>query len=231
MNRHDIVVIGGSAGGFEAIQQVVAGLPEDLPAAVFVVVHQVPYRPSCLPELMGRSGALPAHHPADREAIRPGRIYIAPPDRHLLVMEGQVRVVRGPREHHTRPAIDPLFRSAAVAYGPRTIGVVLSGYLDDGTAGLAAIHRQGGLSVVQDFFDAIVREMPENAARAVPSSIRLKAAEMGRELSHLVRQPSLPRTTQVPSELSWEVAVASWDMDALDSASRPGQPSPFACPD
>lgn len=231
MTGHDIVVIGGSAGGLEALRQVVAGLPKDLPAAVFAVIHQVPYRPSCLPELLGKCGVLPARHPADREEIRPRLIYVAPPDCHLLVGDGQVRVVRGPREHHTRPAVDPLFRSAAVNYGSRTVGVVLSGYLDDGTAGLTAIHSQGGLAVVQNCSDAIARGMPENAARAVPSSIRLKAAEIGPELSRLVRQPAAPRISSVLSELAWEVAVATWNFAALDSASPTRQPAPFARPD
>lgn len=231
MPGHDIIAVGGSAGSLDPLRELVAGLPTDLPAAVFVAVHQVPYRPSSLPELLSRAGALPARHPADRDPIRPGVVYVAPPDRHLLVGNGHVRVVQGPREHHTRPAVDPLFRSAAATYGPRVIGVVLSGYLDDGTAGLSAIHAEGGLTVVQDSSEASAADMPSNAAREVPAAIRVRAVELGATLARLSREPAAPRVAPVPSSLSWEVAVAAWDLDALVGVDRPGQPSPFGCPD
>src|SRR5215212_10203327 len=135
MSGHDIITVGASAGGVEALRAVVADLPADLPAAVFVVLHLPPEAPSALPQILSRAGPLPAVHPADQEIISPGRIYVAPPDRHLLVNQGRVGVVRGTRENRTRPAVDPLLRSAARAYGPRVAGVILTGALDDGTAG------------------------------------------------------------------------------------------------
>src|SRR5579872_3261080 len=139
MAGHDIVVIGGSAGGVEAMRRLCSGLPKDFPAAIFVVVHVSPTSRSVLPELLSRAGKLPARHPKQDEVISPGVIYVAPPDLHMLLRDGHVTLGRGPHENRTRPAIDPLFRSAAVAYRSRVIGVVLSGLLNDGSAGLVAI--------------------------------------------------------------------------------------------
>src|SRR5688572_4524961 len=131
MPGHDIVVVGGSAGGIDALKQLVAGLPADLPAAVFVVVHLPAHGPSVLPRILSRAGPLRAVHPQDGQPIRPGMIYVAPPDYHLLVKPGHARITRGPRENKHRPAVDALFRTAARSYGGRVVGVVLSGVLDD----------------------------------------------------------------------------------------------------
>lgn len=228
-----MIALGGSAGALEALRQIVGGLPADLPASVFVALHQLPYASSCLAELLGKWGRLAARHPADREPLRPATLYVAPPDYHLLVVEGAVRVVQGPKEHNTRPAVDPLFRSAAVAYGPRVVGVVLSGNLDDGTAGLAAIDARGGVALVQDPADALYREMPENAARQVTAARRLKAAQMAPELARLAREPAAPPRAAAPpaGELEWVVAMAAWDLEAMSGAERPGRPSPFGCPE
>ena len=163
MVGHDIVVIGGSAGGVEALRRICEGLPADFPAAVFVVIHISPNSRSIMPDLLSRAGRLPARHPTDEEPIHRGTIYVAPPDMHMLLRPGYVMLRRGPQENRTRPAIDPLFRSAAVAYGSRVIGVVLSGLLDDGCAGLLAIKSCGGISVVQEPNDAMWPEMPRNA--------------------------------------------------------------------
>ncbi len=185
--RRDIIVIGASAGGVEALNRVVAGLPPGLPAAVFVVLHLPPHVPSILPELLTHAGPLPAAHPLDPEPIRPGRIYVAPPDRHLLIGPGVVRLSAGPRENHSRPAADPLFRSAAGAYGPRVVGVVLSGALGDGTAGLWEIKERGGVAVVQDPGDAVYPAMPHSAMDQVPVDHVLPVAQIGPLLAGLVR--------------------------------------------
>jgi two-component system chemotaxis response regulator CheB len=140
----DLIVIGTSAGGVQALQPLAAGLPPDLPAAVLVDIHVYPYSPSYMPELLARAGPLPAEHAADRRPVEPGRIYLAPPDHHLLVQGGRLRHIRGPKENRHRPAVDPLFRSAAVEYGPRVVGVILTGMLDDGAAGLWAVKDRGG---------------------------------------------------------------------------------------
>jgi two-component system chemotaxis response regulator CheB len=161
--KRDIVVIGGSAGSIESLQALVPGLARDLTAAVFIVVHLLPNSDSHLPEILARAGNLPAAHAADGDEIRPGRILVAPPDRHLVLRPGRVELNQGPLEKSTRPAIDVLFRSAAEAYGPRVLAVVLSGHLTDGTAGMREVVRAGGLGVVQDPAEAPHPEMPRNA--------------------------------------------------------------------
>src|SRR5262245_65675004 len=138
MAGHDVIVIGASAGGVETLQKLVRALPADLPAAIFIVQHTSPQSPCLLPEILSKAGPLPAVAPEDQTQIEHGVIYVAPPDRHLLLERNQLRIVRGPKENRHRPAIDPLFRSAAWTYGPGVVGVVLSGTLDDGTAGLWA---------------------------------------------------------------------------------------------
>lgn len=158
-----VVALAASAGGIEALSAVISGLPADFPAAVLVVLHIAPLGPSVLPAILGRHSALATSHPADGEKMRAGHVYVAPPDRHLLVADGAVRLNPGPRENGNRPAADPLFRSVAAAYGRRAAGVVLSGALDDGTTGLAAIGRAGGLTVVQDPEEAAFPGMPLNA--------------------------------------------------------------------
>jgi two-component system chemotaxis response regulator CheB len=163
MARHDIFVIGASAGGVEALQVLVSGLPSDLPAAVFIVLHMGVHRPSLLPALLNRAGPLIAAHAYHGEGIERQRIYVATPDSHLLMADGEVQLGDGPKEHHSRPAVDVLFRSAALAYGPRVVGVVLSGNLNDGTAGLVAIKQGGGLAVIQDPGEAAYPGMPRHA--------------------------------------------------------------------
>src|SRR2546423_8105811 len=145
MPGRDIIVIGASAGGVQALTELWRALPADLPAAVFVVVHTSPSSPGILPMILDRAGPLSAAHASDDERIRHGHIFVAPPDHHLLVVKNdRVRIVRGPKENGFRPAADPLFRTAARVYGPRTVGVVLSGGLDDGTEGLELIKQYGG---------------------------------------------------------------------------------------
>src|SRR5262249_3161219 len=147
----DIIVVGASAGGVEALMQLVSCLPPDLPATLFVVLHLPSHSSSALPQILRRHGQLSAVHPEDDEAFVPGTIYIAPPDHHLMLNGGhRISLTRGPRENSHRPAIDPLFRSAARAYGSRVVGIVLSGTQGDGTAGLQAIKMRGGVAIVQD---------------------------------------------------------------------------------
>ena len=159
----DIIVVGASAGGIEALRMLIGALPADLPASLFIVVHTSPETPSLLADILTYSGKLPATNVTDGERIQKGRIYVAPPDRHLLVEPNRVRVTRGPKENRFRPAIDPLFRSAAQTYGPRVAGIILTGYMDDGTAGLWTVKQLGGTAIVQDPADALVPFMPLSA--------------------------------------------------------------------
>src|SRR5262245_44960295 len=165
-HTHDIFVIGASAGGVFSLKELFAALPADFPGSLFVVVHRSSESSGKISDAFDGDAALPIVTPDDEAAIVPGRIYVAPPDRHMLIERNRVRIVRGPKENRHRPAIDPLFRSAAWAYGPRVVGVVLTGYLDDGTAGLWAIKTCGGVTVVQDPADALHPDMPMNALSA-----------------------------------------------------------------
>src|SRR5579883_3325285 len=183
--RHDIIVVGASAGGVEALQVLVRGFPADLPAAVFVVLHTAPRSKSLLPEILTRHGPLPARHAVDGEAIQSGRIYVAPPDHHLTVEKGHMHLNCGPKERHCRPCINVLFRTAAAAYRERVIGVVLSGDLDDGTAGLWEIEHRGGITVVQHPEEATFPSMPLSALREVEVDHTVRVAAMGPLLARL----------------------------------------------
>lgn len=183
--RRDIVVVGGSAGCLDALCDIVSKLPVDAPLAMFVVVHILPTGQSRLPQILSRAGRLPARHAREGDRIEPGRILVAPPDRHLVLDPGSVHMNRGPRENSTRPALDPLFRSAAAAFGPRVCGVVLSGHLDDGSEGLRLVAAAGGLTIVQDPDEAPHPEMPLNARRRVPQAEVLPAGGIGHRLAGL----------------------------------------------
>jgi two-component system chemotaxis response regulator CheB len=226
--QHDIIVIGGSAGGVEALMYICGSLPADLPASVFVVQHISPTSKSVLPGLLTRAGPLPARHPVDGETIQPGHIYVAPPDLHLLLRDGQILLRRGPQENRTRPAIDPLFRSAAIAYGPRVVGVVLTGLLDDGAAGLVAIKRCGGVTVVQDPDDAQWPEMPRRALERGHVDHVVSLSAMGALLNHLSREEAGPRV-QVPSAMSIETRIAAHEFEPGKTPAL-GQPSLLSCP-
>jgi two-component system chemotaxis response regulator CheB len=232
MPGRDIIVVGASAGGVEALGQLVRGLPADLPAAVFVVLHVPPHGTSVLPNILRRLGPLPAEHAKDDETIRPGRIYVAPPDFHMLIKNGSIRLARGPTENSHRPAIDPLFRTAARRYGRRVIGVILSGVLDDGTAGLQAIKHRGGLTVVQHPDDALYAGMPQNALDTVAVDSAEPAADLGPLLARLTAEPLPPMAEPVVSpEMEMETDMAELELDALQSMEHPGRPSAFACPE
>jgi two-component system chemotaxis response regulator CheB len=237
MARRDLVVVGASAGGVEALRQLVAGLPAGLAASVVIVLHIPPRSASALPAILSRSGPLPAVHGSDAEHLTHGRIYIAPSDRHLLVRDGHLRLSNGPIENGHRPAVDALFRSAARAAGPRAIGVVLSGARDDGTAGLASIVGRGGLAVVQDPADALHPSMPRSALNHVDVNHVLPARDIGSLLARLVNEQI---DEQVDAQgdgssdeshdqlLTAETEMA--DMEPLTSDEIPSNPAGLGCP-
>ena len=185
MLKRDIVVIGASAGGLDMLRNLVAQFPADFPGAIFIVWHLPPQSPSILGDILDRAGALPAKQAQDSEPIKPGHIYVARPDHHLLVEDGHVRVSHGPKENRFRPSVDALFRSAALDYRSRVVGVVLSGSLDDGASGLYAIKQCDGVAIVQDPVEAPYFDMPVNAMRAVPVDYVLPISEMGAQLVRL----------------------------------------------
>jgi two-component system chemotaxis response regulator CheB len=190
MPGHDVIVIGFSAGGVEALTRLVRDLPSELPAAI-LIVHHFPARSiSALPRILSRVGKLPASHGVDGERIRPGHIYIARPERHLLVDGDRIQLSPGPKENRHRPAIDPLFRTAARSYGTRVIAVLLSGTLDDGTDGMRVVKTCGGLTVVQRPEDALFGDMPSNAMHLVSVDYVESAAGLGALLTRLVSEPA-----------------------------------------
>src|SRR5713226_9568821 len=188
MPGHDIIVVGASAGGVEALVKLVGQLPVRLPASLFLVLHIPPHSPSLLPGILSRSGPLAASHPEDGEEIRQGHIYLAPPDYHMLIEQGRIKLSHGPKENRHRPAIDPLFRSAAYSYGPCVVGVILTGALDDGRAGLMAIKRCGGVAVIQEPADALYHGMPTSAWEHVQVDCCLQLAKIGAALVRLANQ-------------------------------------------
>ncbi len=229
---HDIVVIGASAGGVEALVQLVSKLPAGLPAAVFVVLHIPPQSPSMLPRILSRSSSLPAIHPTDGTHIQHGHIYIAPPDHHMLLDEGHIRVVRGPKENRHRPAVDVLFRSAASTYGPRTVGIVLTGALDDGTAGLLAIKRLGGIAVVQDPDDALYPSMPRSAVEHVDVDYVLPLADVAPKVANLVAmEVDTTMEQSIPEDMQNELSLARMDLSRQKNDTRVGTPSQYSCPE
>jgi two-component system, chemotaxis family, protein-glutamate methylesterase/glutaminase len=233
MRGHDIVVVGASAGGVEALGRLVRTLPPDLPAALFVVLHVPPGSSSALPSILDRQGPLPAAHARDGEHIRHGRIYVAPPDSHMLVGENAIRLSRGPRENGHRPAIDPLFRSAARAHGPRTVGVVLSGVLDDGTAGLLAIKARGGIAIVQEPDDALYPSMPSNAIEHVKVDHVIPCSAIAGVLGELAEEPPHAEAalSAEPEPAEAEPEQLTADISGHEPVTMTGRPSIFACPD
>ncbi len=199
-----LVVVGGSAGAIEALQRVVRGLPPSFPAAIVVVVHLPATASSRLPEILSRAGPLPAHHAVHGERLRPGAIHVAPPDRHVITMDGRLSLVEGPRENGVRPAIDPLLRSAARTWEGDVISAILSGALDDGTAGTAAVHAAGGITIAQRPSDAICPGMPASAIEGATIDYVVTADEMADLLVRLVQREDRPRRQvhEGPSEAS-----------------------------
>jgi two-component system chemotaxis response regulator CheB len=242
---HDAIVIGASAGGVEAVLALAGGVPAGLPAAVFVVIHMSPTAPGFLPGLVDRAGPLPAGYAEDGAEVLPGRIYLASVDHHLLIERDgarrrRMRVWRGPKENGFRPAIDPLFRSAARAYGARAVGVILSGYLDDGTLGLMLIKRRGGVAVVMDPRPAACPDLPRSAVRNVDVDYVVPLAEMPRLFARLASEAPSPVTSQTSGVLAMTADIHSGSEDGPvettpnpieQKESKQGPPSGLTCPE
>jgi two-component system chemotaxis response regulator CheB len=234
LEKRNIIVIGASAGGFEAIKQLVAALPATLDAAIFIVWHMAPDVTGLLPRVLNRQKGLVASNAIDNEMISFNHVYVAPPDKHLLIDKGVVRVTRGPKENRFRPAVDPLFRSAAEHYGARVIGIILSGALDDGTAGLWTVKSRGGLAIVQEPEEALVSSMPESALAAVDVDYRVTMAEMATLLVRLTAE-----TVTETSDIAMEEQRKT-DIETRIAAQKPalqqgvltlGTLTPYTCPD
>jgi two-component system chemotaxis response regulator CheB len=225
-----LITIGASAGGLDALKQITVDLPADLAASVLVVQH-VGSHPSVLPQILGAFGPLSVSHAQDGEPLREGHIHVAPPDRHLLVEGECLRLFHGAKEHHARPAIDPLFRTAAQAHGPGVIGVVLSGMLDDGTAGLQAIKERGGIAIVQDPSDALEPSMPASAIRHVSVDHVVPASRIARLLAGLTAPKEVAPMPHGSSSLDHEVALMMGEGNALEHLRVLGSPSTYVCPD
>lgn len=233
MPGKDIIVIGASAGGIGPIRTILAGLPPGFAASLFVVVHTSSDAPGALDVIFGTAGPLPAMLAVNGERIEPGRVYVARPDHHLIVEPGRVRLTRGPKENRFRPAVDPLFRSAAQTYGPRVVGIVLSGGLDDGTSGLWAVKQLGGTAIVQDPAEAVAPGMPQSALQHVRIDYKLPVNEIA---PLLVRLAAMPADAQegalpVPQEVDIEVKIARDDNAKEAGLLKLGAPSKYACPE
>jgi two-component system chemotaxis response regulator CheB len=212
-----VIAIGGSAGAFEPLKRIISGLPDGLPAAVFVTTHTSPDSISAVPHILARAGALFATHALDRAPIAPGRIIVAPPDFHLSLENGVMRVTKGPKENGSRPSIDVLFRSAAAQYGPAVCGILLSGTLDDGVAGLREIRANAGLTIVQDPEEALFGDMPYNALRAQAVDVVHPSEEIAADITQFARRVV-------------DLNVKHEGRESSDPRAE-GKPSVFTCPD
>ncbi len=224
MLNGNLIVVGASAGGVAALRELAGGLPPDLAVPVLIALHIAPHAGTNLPDILSRAGPLPAAYARDGELLAAGRLYLAAPDHHLGVEDGHARLTRGPRDNGHRPSVDVLFRSAARAYGPRAVGVVLSGTLYDGTAGLLALRRRGGIGVVQDPEDAAFPDMPRSALDIAGADHVVSIAEMPALLAELADGASARRTGS---------GAAHAPMPESSSREGPpgGVPSPYGCPD
>lgn len=230
MGNRDILAIGTSAGGFDALRLLAREFPRDLPASVVAVIHLSGQFRSSLDAILTQAGPLPAMFAVDGQKLEKGRIYLAPAERHLIVESDRLHLGSGPRENNARPSIDPLFRSAALCCGPRAVGAVLTGTLGDGAAGLSALKQCGGITAVQDPADAAYPEMPTMAlAHSHPDHI-VGLAGMPALLERLVRQPA-GKPVPVPANLEFEVNIARDGRGSMSEMDRIGRRSVLACPD
>lgn len=231
MAAQRIVVIGASSGGIEALRELVNGLTPGFPAPICIVLHTSPHSPGLLAKILADAGRLPTATAATGMKLLDGHIYVAPPDHHLLVEPGVLRLGGGPKENRFRPAIDPLFRSAAQVYGPGAVGLILTGSLDDGSAGLRTIKQLGGITIVQDPRDALFPGMPTNALRHVATDHVAALADLPAVLTGAVTQRVASRTSAVPEGVRVEVAIAKEDSTVDRETVHIADPSVFACPD
>jgi two-component system chemotaxis response regulator CheB len=229
--RRDTIVLGASAGGIVALQRLLPALGDALDASVFIVLHIPAHGRSILDTVLGRSSQLEIRFAQDGEAILPRRVYVAPPDRHLMIRGDRVQLSAGPRENSSRPAIDALFRSAAVARQGRVMAGVLSGLLDDGAAGLSSVKRCGGLAFVQQPGDAEESEMPSRAAAVLGERLdgALPAEPLGQRLRSLVGSPA-PRA-DVPEDIALELEMSLGEVAGIGVLSSQGSPVPVSCPE
>jgi two-component system, chemotaxis family, protein-glutamate methylesterase/glutaminase len=230
VQTRDMIVIGASLGGVDALRRLVRDLPGDLPAAICVVQHTSSDSPPLMGRILDQQGPLPAVTAEPGMELERGRIHVAPPDRHLIVTTAGIATTFGPRENRSRPAIDPLFRTAAVNFGSRVVGVVLTGMLGDGTAGLLAVSRCGGVALVQDPDDAAFPEMPRNALRAVPEAGRVRLDSLAATLVQLSAEPA-PAAVPVPEPLILEARLTERAMSTPEWNQVPGTPTDFTCPE
>lgn len=227
-----VVAIGASAGGVEALSNLAAGLSPDVPYAYLMVLHVPAEAPSILARIVDRSGPLPATAAEDGAPLEPGHIYVGVPDRHLLVADHHVLLSQGPTENGHRPAINALFRSAALAFGPRAIGVLLSGVLDDGVLGMGAIRSRGGSTVGQLPEDALFPAMPTNAAQAGVVDRQAAAADIGAVLKELSQREIKDSDMERDSAMELENRIAMMSRFATDfDTEKLGAPSGYTCPD
>lgn len=225
--RRDIIVVGASAGGVETLPKLFGELGASIPAAFFVTIHLSPFSKSTLPEILSRASVFRAEHPRDGTPVRAGRIYVAPPDFHLMLDDSVVRLGHGPKENRHRPAIDALFRSAARAYGARVAAVLLTGTLDDGVVGLKEIKRSGGLTIVQDPQEALYPDMPRNALAAVSVDHVLKVRDIAKKLEQLANST----VGGGAMKKGRHATLLNQEPDRIAEAPSNGEPVPLVCPE
>lgn len=234
MAKRNIIVIGASAGGVYALRDFVSLLPPDFPASIFIVQHISPHSPSYLTNILNTAGPLKAVHPRDGELIQPGHIYVAPPDHHILVEYDQIIVKKGPKENRFRPSIDALFRSAAYSYGPRVIGIILTGMLDDGTSGMWSVKRLGGVCIIQEPQEALYDSMPNSVLEYVDVDYSLPIAQLVPLVCELI-QETVTEKIQLSQEeqdrLATEVNIAAQDNAFEMGILQMGELTPLTCPE
>lgn len=229
-NGHPVFVIGTSAGGLEALRRLVTVLPANFPAPILIVQHmESSTTGQVVVQVLSKAGAMPCKEAEDGEPIRPGHIYVAAPDHHMLISKGRLMISKGARENRWRPAIDPLFRSAAVAFGPRVMGVILTGNLNDGTAGMEAVRRCGGTCMVQDPNDALYPEMPQSVLKNMKVDQCLSIVAMGPALMKLADGP-IPKALPIPKDIAMEAKIAERVASDVTALNVLGHQVPFNCP-